>query len=120
MSYTRFGTYNAVLPNEGPKVYPINLDFRSDKVTSVEIDFTNEITAKKIDYISGFFADNSQNPAELVVKVSSTGQIIRIPANKQAYMPAFFSDDASAVIETTGNVVVPFFAVNFPVWPHVW
>lgn len=117
---SRFGTHNQVLPAKGPKAYPFTLDFRT--AVSQSLDFDVEITGGFIDYISGIFVDNTKNANPLTIKTASIGQVISIPAGKQAYMPLLISDAAQLEITTVqaNNLLVPFFVVNFPVTPCVW
>ena len=120
MSYSRFGTYNAVLPKGGPVTYPFPLDFSTQPQQTV--DMQPEISAGKLDYISGCFVDNRTNAADLEIVCEGTNQKVRIPAGKQAYMPLLIGDAASLTINTTqaNGLIVPFFVVNFPVWPIIF
>jgi hypothetical protein len=117
---SRFGTYNQVLPEKGPKAYPFKLDFRDTNL--IEIDMSPEIVGGFISYISGCFVDNRLNANELEIEVASVGQLVGIPAGKQAYMPLLVTDAAQLTIRTisANDLVVPFFIVNFPVTPAVW
>lgn len=119
-NFSRFGTYNQVLPSKGPKVYPFTLDFRT--LAEQDLDFSVEITGGFIDYISGCFVDNRLNVNPLVIKTQSVGQAVSIPAGKQAYMPLLVTDAAQLQITTiiANNLLVPFFVMNFPVQPFVW
>lgn len=119
-NFSRFGTYNAVLPAKGPKTYPFTLDFRTNP--SQIIDMTTEIQGEFINFISGCFVDNTLNANPLKITTQSIGQVLSIPAGKQAYMPLLVGDAAVLTISTTAanNLLVPFFVVNFPVQPFVW
>ena len=118
--FARFGTFNAVLPKEGPLCYPQSLDFRT--VGEATVDLQSEIIAGHISYVSGFYADNSANANPLTIVVSTTGQRIIIPAGKQAYMPTLSTTSAVYTLTTNAaaNLVIPFFALNFPVWPIIF
>lgn len=119
----RFGTHNAVLPKEGPMVYPVNMDFSvaSGNVNQT-VDLSLQVQQGFISFIQGFYVDNSLNANPLVIVIDETGQKINIPANKQAYMPAFFSDTAKLVASTTlaANLIVPIFLTNVPVDTCIW
>lgn len=119
-TFNRFGTFNAVLPKEGPQVYPCNLDFRT--AGEQTLDFSQEIIAEHVSYISGFYVDNSANANDLVISVATTNQSIRIPAGKQAYMPVLAPSTAEFTFTTdaAADLTVPVFACNFPVWPCVF
>jgi hypothetical protein len=120
MSYQRFATHNAVLPKAGPMAYPWTLDFTA--VGEQVIDMEPEISANRIDFISGVFVDNSDNPAVLEIEVMSIGQVVKIPAGKQSYMPLLCTDAAQLTFRTTVNNLlhVPVFVLNFPVWPIIF
>jgi len=119
-TYTRFGTYNAVLPKSGPKTYPLVADFRT--VGSFTADLTVQVQQGFIDFISGLFIDNSANANTLSILVATTQQKIIIPAKAQAYMPILASDAPVVELTTTVNnqLLVPFQVFNFPVQPAVW
>jgi hypothetical protein len=118
--FVRFGTFNAVLPKEGPKTYPFNLDF-STKGTQV-LDFQIEIDGKHISFVSGFFADNRANGADLVVTSERIGHAVRIPAGKQGFMPLFVGDSPVIDFVTTpaAGLIVPVFVCNFPLSPYIF
>lgn len=120
MGLTRFGTHNAVLPKAGPIAYPFKLDFTA-KAEQV-VDMTPEISAGHIDFISGVYVDNGANADALSIEVASIGQVVRIPAGKQAYMPLLVTDAPMLTMRTTPNnaLIIPFFALNFPVWPIIF
>lgn len=117
---SRFGTFNAVLPAAGPVCYPQNLDFRT--LAETEIDLQSEIVAGHIAFVSGFYIDNSQNANPITIVVDTTFQSITIPAGKQAYMPTLSATSAKFTIttEAAADLIVPFYVLNFPVWPMVW
>lgn len=121
--YSRFGTHNAVLPKEGPMVFPVNLDFSlATGAASQTVDLTLQIQQGFVSYVQGFYVDNADNTATLTITIDETGQRFKIPAGRQAYMPAFFSDTAKCVLTTTqaAGLVVPFFLTNVPVDAMIW
>ena len=120
MTLTRFGTHNAVLPKAGPIAYKFQVDFTVKG--EFEIDMTPEVSAQHIDFISGCYFDNSKNANPLDIEVASIGQIVHIPAGKQGYMPLLITDAPILTLRTTPNnqLIVPFFVVNFPVWPIIF
>lgn len=122
-NYARFGTHNAVLPKEGPMVFPTNVDFSiATGKASQEVDLTLAVEQGFVSFIQGFFVDNSANAAVLTITIDQTGQIIKIPAGKQAYMPAFFSDTPKLTLSTTQAVglVVYIGLTNVPVDCVIW
>lgn len=118
--YQRFGTFNMVLPKEGAKAYPINLDFRA--TGKVVIDFTLQVQQGFVSFIQSVYIDNSLNPSPLKVTCSATNHNIKIPANSQGYFPLFLTSDPVITFETQedNNLIVPIVATNVPVTPYVW
>lgn len=118
-SVTRYATFNAVLPPEGPLSYRFPLDF--SKVASVEVDMTGPITAEELSYINGAYVDNYDNANPLEIKVANSMQRIRIPAGKAAYVPLMVTGAAVVTCSTPSapGLIVPVYMVNFPVWPFV-
>lgn len=118
--FARFGSFNQVLPKEGPKVFGFNLDFRT--LGSQDVDLSLQVQQEFISFVQGWFIDNSLNAAAVSISTTGTNQGIRIPAGKQAYMPMFITDECKLTITTTpaANLIVPFYVTNVPVMPYVW
>lgn len=118
--FTRFGTFNAVLPKEGPKTYPFTLDFNTQGQRVIDMQI--EVDAKHISYISGGFFDNRLNANPLLIAVERVGQVLAIPAGKQAYMPLLVSDTPVLTLSTTpaNGLLIPVFVCNFPVTPIIF
>lgn len=118
--FARYGTYNAVLPKEGPKVFGFNLDFRVEDL--VDIDVSLQVQQGFISFVQGWFINNIDNAEPVKIATQGTDQGITIPAGKQAYMPMFITDECKLTITTTAaaNLIVPFYLTNVPVMPCVW
>ena len=120
MSYTRFGTYNAVLPKGGPKVYPFFLDFTTSSEQA--IDMQPEISKENIDYISGIYIDARKAAQDVEIITEAINQSIGFPAGKQGYMPLLIGDAALITFRTpkANGLIIPVHVVNFPVWPIIF
>lgn len=123
MSYgelQRFGTNNAVLPKEGPKVFPFTLDFTVKNLQ--ELDLTLAIEQGWVSFISGIYIDNAINAANISVTTANLGQRVTCPSLSQAYFPLFVTDNPRLTINTTAapNLLIPVFVVNFPVDALTW
>lgn len=118
--FTRLGTYNMVLPPEGPKAYPFTLDFTTTNTQL--LDFTSEIQRGFISWIQSVVVDNRLNANDLIITAEQTQFPLRIPAGKQAYMPVFVTDAARITFTTPqdGSLVVPCLVTNVPVQPIVF
>lgn len=118
--YQRFGTYNMVLPKEGAKAYPVNLDFRA--TDNVVVDFTLQVQQHFVSFIQSVFIDNSENANPLSVKCAATNHKVIIPPTSQGYFPLFLTSDPVMTFETPqdNNLIVPIVLTNVPVTPSVW
>lgn len=118
--FARFGTFNQVLPQEGPKVFGFGLDFRTEGEDTVDLSL--QVQQGFISFVQGFFIDNSDNGAAIRISTIGTDQGITIPAGKQAYMPMFVTDECKFTITTTpaADLVIPFYVTNVPVMPCVF
>lgn len=119
-SYVRYGTSNMVLPPEGPKCYPLQLDFRT--VNEQVADFTMAIQQQHISFVQSIFIDNSLNMNQLRVITDQLYQNIIVQPETQGYFAVLVSDSAKLTFQTVvaGNLVVPIFVLNVPVTPYVW
>lgn len=118
-STPRIGVFNMTLPPEGPITVPFNVDMAA--VTEFEIDMTAIIDAQVVSFISGAWIDNSANNQILTLNCNGTGQVINIPANKQAFMPLLLPNPPVVVVSQPafGGLVKLIFT-NFPVFPYVF
>jgi hypothetical protein len=119
-NFVRLGSKNMVLPPEGPKLYPVQLDFRT---TNTQVaDFISEIQKGFISFLQGGFFDNSLNNNPLFITTDQVNQVVQIPAFTMGYMPLFITDSAKLTFTTVqaGNLVVPIVLTNVPVTPYLW
>lgn len=118
-NYQRFGTHNQVLPKQGPICVSFNVDFTTAKNQPVDLTLLSQNDT--LEYVQGFFVDNSKNAAPLEIQVAEVQRIV-VPAGKQAYLPAFVPNDGLFTLSTTPavNLIIPFIVTNVPVMPCVW
>ncbi len=108
-----------VIPEEGPAGIPVNgLDFSLSP--AYQKSFQHFMSLNRISMIQAVFIDNSQNTADLFLAIATTNQIIRVPANKQAYLNVLCPNPATLTFMSAGAVVVPVILLNFPVTNCVW
>jgi len=121
-NFARFGTYNQVLPPEGPKAFPITLDFRTLDLQLVDMTLTKQ--QGFVSFFQGFYIDNSVNADTLIISMEETGQVIKFPANSQGYLPALITDSLKITFTTTPSIapecLVPIVLLNIPVMPYIW
>ena len=118
--FARLGTYNMVLPQEGPKVFPFTLDFRT--VNEQNLDFTLPIQQGFIGFIQALYIDNSENANPLFITTDQVNQVVPFPKLSAGYLPFFISDSAKLKFVTVidGNLTVQVIATNTPVTPYIW
>lgn len=120
--FARFGTTNMILPPEGPKVFPMLLDFTAKNIQ--ETDFGPYIgEGNEVSFIQSFFVDNSRNDENLLVTSQNINQTVVIPPRKMGYMMMFISPNNGFLTWQTvqaGNLTVPITVSNTPVTPYLW
>lgn len=109
---------NGEIPSEGPKVLPFTLDFTV--ATTQTVDLSQQNALKQISFIQGAFIDNRLSGQPFYLTVRGTGQVVKIPAGAQGYVPVLatlpnYFDCASA-----GGVNVTVLFYNMPMPLGVW
>lgn len=106
------------LPEKGPLIVPIACDFRTSQ--TFEVDFSQLIQTSDIDYISGVFIDNWDNPDPVTLVCTGSNQRVICPANAQMWSPLLAPNPAfvTASNPATGIVVNMQF-YNIPLLPMV-
>lgn len=120
-AFVRFGTTNMILPPEGPKAYPMTLDFTNANEQTT--DFSAQIGPQGVSFIQAFFVDNHRNANVLFVTSQNIGQTIPIPPFAVGYLPMFISPNNGFLTWTTvqaANLIVPIVVTNTPVTPYLW
>lgn len=112
------GVYNAVVPKEGPRIIPVNVDLTS--ATSALVDLTNQQQSGKITNLQGVMVDNSLNPQEVTITAQISNQKLVIPPYSQAILPMFVVQTPKFIVASTGDLIIPVFFFNIPLGPCVW
>ena len=115
---TILGSYNAMVPKEGPKVVPVNAQLASNQ--SVIIDLTQLQQQGKISFIQGLMVDNSQSTAAITITSQAFNQNIVVPAGAQAILPVFVINPPVFIATSTGGKNIPLFFFNIPLPAQVW
>lgn len=109
---------NALVPNEGPKIVPLNLDFAI--VGTYEIDLTLAINQRKIEIVQGIYIDNSLNTSPFSIVAESSKQKISIAAGAQGYYPLLAGQYPRFTCTSAGAFVVYIAFLNVPVPALQW
>ncbi len=111
--------YNAQVPKEGPKACPIQLVFTAADV-EFEIDLLLTQSQQFMSQVQAIFADNSQNPNDLVIVAQGINVPLRIPPLSQAYLPFLCPKNAKITASSTGETTLSIVLVNVPLPACVW
>lgn len=114
----QFSVNGQMVPPEGSRAVPINLDFTSNVTYS--LDLQNFIARNLISMVQAIFVDNSANASQLQIKMPNSGQMLVVPPNSQAYLAMLAPNPASFSFVSMGGVLVPILLLNFPVTNCVW
>lgn len=113
------GISNIVIPKMGPAVLACKLNFAD--TTTIEAFTFLSIALGQIEYVQGAYIDNSQNDAQLHLRVNSTQQNIVIPARAQGYVSILFTQVPDLVVTTVqADVDVTFHFYNVPIQANIW
>jgi hypothetical protein len=112
--------FNMTLSGKGPKVVPQMIDMRT--ASSVEVDLSPLIQNNNMDFISGFFFDNTENNEDLIVVSDGTNQRLVLPAGTQGYLPSLTPNNPKYIISAANipGEIIPFYFYNIPLLPYIW
>lgn len=116
--FAQVPVFNAIIPAEGPKALPVDLDF--ELAGSWAIDLSQAFALKVISLIQAVYIDNSKNPNALELSVDSSRHSVTCPPYSQAFFPLLAPKDTKLTVASglTGRARV--FFLNIPVSPQVW
>jgi hypothetical protein len=102
------------MPESGPKILPIRLDFASNPAYS--LDYSNQTNLGFLDLVQTVFADNFGNGQVLKITCPASQQVIQVPAGIQGYFPILVPNPIRLLFESTGGTVQSVILINFPVF----
>lgn len=111
-------TQNQLIPKEGPRAIPINLDFTvndSFLVDTSQLQQRNDMTVVQAVYI-----DNYGNSNVVIIEVQGGGQRIVAAPNTQGYYTILVPNPAKMVIGSTLGSFARVFLLNSPISGHSW
>lgn len=109
---------NALVPDEGPKIVPINLEFGA--IASYEIDLTLSISQRKIRIVQGIYIDNSQNSNPFTIEAQASKQRITVQPGAQGYYPLLAGQFPRFTCSSNGTALVYIAFLNVPVPALQW
>lgn len=117
-SNQQIAIYNALVPKEGPKAVPVNLDFTL--ATSFLIDFTQAYLKQSMSVIQTLWVDNFANAQAVIFTVAGTSQTIEVPPNSQGSFPIISAIRAKITVTSTTAGIVRCIFLNVPLPAAVW
>ena len=112
-------TQNQMIPDEGPKAIPINLDFSGSP--TFQLDLKPLQDQKRIAIVQCLWIDNAGNSTQLVVTINGSNQQIVVKANTQGYYPVLVPNPARFGFQSTqGQNFTNVFLLNMPISGCTW
>lgn len=93
-----------VSPN--PTALKVNLDFTAGGTVVYSVDIGQLIQLKQIDQLNTLYVDNTQNAAQLVIAILSSGQNLTVEPNSQGFYPVLFGNSGAINFTMTGGAAV--------------
>lgn len=104
--------FNSVMPPEGPKAVPVNLDFTS--AGTLLVDFTLPMLQKRISAIQTLSVRNWLNSASISFTVQGIPEPFDIPAYTDVVMPVPAANLTKFIFTTTSSLIIPVTFFNVP------
>jgi len=104
--------YNSLMPPEGPKGMPVQLDFSTSG--SLLVDFTLPMNQRRISAIQTISVRNWLNTASLTITIQGFSEPFDIPAYTDVVMPIPAANLAKFIFSTTTNLIIPVTFYNIP------
>lgn len=98
---------------------PVKLDFTGG-VTTLALDFTEEIAGSAIDFIQSMKVDNSQSQSPITFQFDQTYDRVVVPAQAQGVWPVICGSEPRFTATTAGGVIVPIILLNIPMPLTQW
>lgn len=102
--FSELGIYNALIPQEGPRIIPIVVDFSQGQ--SQLLDFQQAFALKRISNIQSAWVDNSATNIPVVITIANTGQNIIVRGRAQGYIPLLAQAETKVTVTSVGNTGV--------------
>lgn len=101
LQYVDFPIFNALIPEEGPKVVPFNFDWQTSP--SYAVDLQNQQARAVITMVQTIWIDNSLNDFPVSIRFDVVGQNLKAPPRWQGYFPVMVSNPPRFVVSSAGS-----------------
>lgn len=114
------GVNQLKFPCEGPRFIRCPCPFMQGPI--FEFDFFAILSLGNMANIQAVYVDNRDCGDKTVITIAATNQRLVIPANAEAFLPAFFMTENGqfTVSNETSFDTAIVFLLNNPVYPKVW
>lgn len=99
-----FPVGNGLAPSNGPKVIPCTLPFSTSASNTITVDLGPTLNLETKEFIQTIYADNSDNPKDLIITADVTRQRLIWPAGSQGYLPVLSVHPARFTCLSNGAV----------------
>lgn len=113
-----YNTQNQVIPDEGPKVVPLVLDFTAQDVYT--LDLLNQEQQALISLIQGMFIDMKDSNVPLQITIEGPGQVIQAKGLTQGYYSVLCPSPPRFTFSCPGGPILKVILMNMPVIGVVW
>lgn len=112
-------TMSQFLPEEGPKVIPLLLNFTTASTITFEAELLQSLGL--ISMVQTIYIDMKDATVALTVTVGNTNQIIKVKIATQGYYAVLVPNPVNLTFDSAGNTgVVRVFLINTPIAGHNW
>jgi len=112
------GVFNAMVPKEGPKCIPLQVNFSQGN--SQRVDLTTQQQQGKISFFQSIFVDNSQNSVAIQIENPTAQCTLIVPPSSQGILPLFLGNPPYLNVTTSTDLIIPIFLFNVPLPAQVW
>jgi hypothetical protein len=112
---------NQIIPNEGPRAIPLNLDFtNATGKTSYLVDLSVVQYQTRMSMVQTVYIDLSGTDSPLEIQVQGTNQTVTAKGRTQGYYNVLAPAPTRLQITCLANAVIPVALINVPIAGAVW
>ena len=111
-------TSNQYIPDEGPKVIPLLLDFT--KADTFTLDMESVQARGFFSILQCVYIDMKDAVVDLELTISALGQIIHAKKQTQGYYNVMVPNPIKLQFDSAGNIQIRAFLINVPIPGATW
>ena len=109
---------NQYIPDEGPKVLPLLLDFT--QADTYNLDAESLMDRGFLSMVQTIFIDLKDSTVAFTVTINGTGQIVKAKAHTQGYYPILCPNPVKLQFDCQNGPLMRVFLINVPIAGAVW